>query len=152
MREDEYPAFEQRLKADYVEDIVDSGFLPRADAEAKADRDLGTELADGLATADTHLFVVEDETGAAVGHLFVGVRPNQAGHRRAFVYDVWISKAFRGRGLGRAALQALESEVHGWGLDRIELNVFGHNERARGLYRSLGYDELAVLMGKTLAR
>jgi RimJ/RimL family protein N-acetyltransferase len=42
--------------------------------------------------------------------------------------------------------------VHGWGLDRIELNVFGHNERARGLYRSLGYDELAVLMGKTLAR
>ena len=34
------------------------------------------------------------------------------------------------------------------GLDRIELNVFGGNEVARGLYRSLGFAESAVYMGK----
>jgi hypothetical protein len=33
---------------------------------------------------------------------------------------------------------------------RIELNVMGGNEVARGLYRGLGYDEVAVYMGKTL--
>jgi ribosomal protein S18 acetylase RimI-like enzyme len=36
------------------------------------------------------------------------------------------------------------------GLDRIELNVMGGNEVARGLYRSLAYDEVAVYMGKTV--
>jgi hypothetical protein len=36
------------------------------------------------------------------------------------------------------------------GLDRIELHVVGGNEVARGLYRSLAYDEVAVYMGKSL--
>ena len=45
---------------------------------------------------------------------------------------------------------ALEDEVRAHGLDRIELNVFGGNEVARGLYRSLGYAESAVYMVKRL--
>jgi len=32
----------------------------------------------------------------------------------------------------------------------MELNVFGGNDVARGLYRSLGYVERAVLMGKDI--
>jgi ribosomal protein S18 acetylase RimI-like enzyme len=35
-------------------------------------------------------------------------------------------------------------------VERLRLNVFGHNTRARALYRSLGYEELSVLMGKSL--
>ena len=45
---------------------------------------------------------------------------------------------------------ALEDEVRAHGLDRIELNVFGGNAVARGLYRSLGYAESAVYMVKDL--
>jgi ribosomal protein S18 acetylase RimI-like enzyme len=45
---------------------------------------------------------------------------------------------------------ALEDEVHAHGLARIELNVFGGNEVARGLYRSLGNAEAAVRMDKKL--
>jgi len=33
---------------------------------------------------------------------------------------------------------------------RVELTVFGGNEVARTLYRSLGYEESAVWMGKDL--
>jgi ribosomal protein S18 acetylase RimI-like enzyme len=44
----------------------------------------------------------------------------------------------------------LEDDVRSHGLGRIHLNVFGGNERARSLYRSLGYAELAVTMGKSL--
>jgi RimJ/RimL family protein N-acetyltransferase len=36
------------------------------------------------------------------------------------------------------------------GITRAELNVFGGNERARSLYRSLGYRELGIAMGKDL--
>jgi ribosomal protein S18 acetylase RimI-like enzyme len=36
------------------------------------------------------------------------------------------------------------------GFARVELNLWGGNERARSLYRSLGYRDLAVHMGKDL--
>ena len=53
-------------------------------------------------------------------------------------------------GLGRATMELLESEVRDRGLENVELNVFGGNEIARKLYRSLGFDERFVQMGKRL--
>jgi ribosomal protein S18 acetylase RimI-like enzyme len=41
-----------------------------------------------------------------------------------------------------------EDEARRRGIDRVALNVFGRNEVARGLYRSLGYEENAVSMSK----
>jgi ribosomal protein S18 acetylase RimI-like enzyme len=41
-----------------------------------------------------------------------------------------------------------ESEARARGPALVGLNVFGGNEVARGLYRSLGYDEVAVMMRK----
>ncbi len=43
-----------------------------------------------------------------------------------------------------------EAEARDRGIDRIALNVFGGNAVARGLYRSLGYEEQAVAMSKHL--
>jgi ribosomal protein S18 acetylase RimI-like enzyme len=43
-----------------------------------------------------------------------------------------------------------ESEARRRGLHRVALNVFGGNEVARNLYRSLGYGENAILMSKNL--
>ena len=45
----------------------------------------------------------------------------------------------------------LEDEARSLGLTRISLNVFGGNEVARSLYRSLGYAEKAVAMSKELS-
>jgi RimJ/RimL family protein N-acetyltransferase len=45
---------------------------------------------------------------------------------------------------------ATEDEARARGVHRIELHVFGGNDVARGLYRSLGYVETSVLMGKDL--
>jgi len=57
---------------------------------------------------------------------------------------------FRGGDVGRQAMLLLEDEARSRGLSRISLNVFGGNEIARSLYRSLGYAENAVWIGKTL--
>jgi len=43
-----------------------------------------------------------------------------------------------------------EAEAHRRGFRRIGLNVFGGNEIARNLYRSLGYTETAIHMRKNL--
>jgi len=45
---------------------------------------------------------------------------------------------------------AFEDEVRSLGYDSVTLNVFGGNTRARGLYGSLGYTEIAVEMRKSL--
>ena len=45
---------------------------------------------------------------------------------------------------------ALVDEVRSRGLGRIALNVFGQNDVARSMYRSVGYSETAVFMSKVL--
>jgi RimJ/RimL family protein N-acetyltransferase len=47
-------------------------------------------------------------------------------------------------------LALAEAEARSHGLHRIALNVFGGNEVARNLYRSLGYAESAVHMAKDI--
>ena len=68
----------------------------------------------------------------------------------AFIWDIAIVAEYRGRGYGRAALQALEPLVRELGYDSIGLHVFGDNEVARQLYRSVGYMETDVSMQKRL--
>ncbi len=75
-----------------------------------------------------------------------------AGGSVLFVYDVSILPEWQGRGYGRAAMRfgggarpPRAASTH------IELNVFGGNEVARNLYRSLGYVETSVQMRKELA-
>ena len=47
-------------------------------------------------------------------------------------------------------MTALEDEVRRLGHDTVGLNVWGGNEVARGLYRSLGWAEESVHMRKSL--
>jgi Sortase and related acyltransferases len=150
MREDEYEAFYADGVERYANDIVENGGFEREYARTKSIQDFAQILPDGLASPNQHVLVVEDDAGQSVGGLWWAVRTNQIGADYAFVYNVVIDEAQRGRGLGRAAMLALEDDVRAHGLDRIELNVFGGNEVARGLYRSLGLAESAVYMGKDL--
>jgi ribosomal protein S18 acetylase RimI-like enzyme len=101
-----------------------------------------------LETPDQSLHVIEAD-GVVAGSLWTAVRETDAG-RVLFVYEIRLSEDVRGRGIGRAAMTLAEEVAREQGLARIELNVFGGNEIARSLYRSLDYDEVAVYMGKSL--
>ena len=101
-------------------------------------------LADGAATKDTWIWAVEAD-GRRVGSVFVGIRDGGL-----WLYDITIDEAERGKGYGRGAMTALEDEVRRLGHDTIGLNVWGGNEVARGLYRSLGWAEESVHMRKSL--
>ena len=148
LREDEWESFVERSKRGYAADMVaNAGFTP-AFAQEKADRDFASTLTEGLATKGHSIFAVEDvETGEAVGRVWFA-RREVHGQEGAFLYDIDLDERVRGQGLGRQAMLLLEDEVSAQGLSRIALNVFGGNEVARGLYRSLGYAETAVWMSK----
>jgi ribosomal protein S18 acetylase RimI-like enzyme len=148
MREDEFPEWKANSVGAYATDMHVNGGVPRDAADAKATSDFDGLLGQGVETPDQFLHVIEED-GAVVGHLWTAARTSPIG-RVLFVYEVRVSEQARGRGLGREAMKFAERFAREQRLDRIELNVMGGNEVARGLYRSLGYDEVAVYMGKTI--
>jgi ribosomal protein S18 acetylase RimI-like enzyme len=145
LREDEFEAWAAEHTQGYAEGMISFADLSRDHAEAKAERELAAVLPQGVETESTHLWVVEDETGRNVGSILLGVREGEA-----WLYDITIAEAERGRGFGRAAMLALEDEVRSLGFDKLLLNVWGGNEVARSLYSSLGYAEVSVWMKKRL--
>ncbi|MGD0852683.1 MAG: GNAT family N-acetyltransferase [Acidimicrobiales bacterium] len=91
--------------------------------------------------------VIADEV--TVGTLWMG-RPFSGEGDTWFIFDIEISKDSRGRGYGRAAMEAAEEWTRARGGTRVALNVFGPNLTARSLYDSLGYEVLATSMFKDI--
>jgi len=149
MTAEEFPTFVATTRAGYAHDIEVHGGQTHAAAQQKADQDMATVLPLGLDSPGHAIFVVEAD-GGPVGRLWLAERPS-GGRQVLFIYDISIDPEHQGRGYGRAAMGLAEVEARARGLARIELNVFGGNEVARGLYRSLGYVETSVQMGKDLA-
>ena len=151
LREDEFDAYFAHGRMAYARDMVDQAGLSREAAEAKAEHDWTSLLGQGLSSSGQFLFAVEDAaTGERVGDLWYAEREDESGGNAAFVYSVEIFESFRGRGLGRRAMLLIEEHARSRGLTQISLTVFGGNDVARSLYRSLDYSETAVFMAKDL--
>ena len=144
LREDEFAEWDEAHRRGYASGLVEHiGMSPEA-AEAKVARDIAGVLPDGFATPAARIWAVEVD-GRRVGSVFLGVRDGGA-----WLYDITIDEAERGKGYGRGAMTALDEEVRKLGHDTIGLNVWGANAVARGLYRSLGWTEESVHMRKRL--
>jgi ribosomal protein S18 acetylase RimI-like enzyme len=148
--DDEVREFIDGLHDEYVRGLIEDAGLSQHEAEEKAASDHAALFPDGKPQPDQRMYVVERETGEPVGHVFWAKRSAPGSAERAFLYAVFISEPFRGRGHGREAMQLLEEEVRAAGLPGIDLNVWGRNDLARALYRKLGYEERAVFMSKDL--
>jgi ribosomal protein S18 acetylase RimI-like enzyme len=150
LRDDEVPEFIGGLREEYVQGLMEDAGLSQDEAEEKAASDHSALFPGGKRQADQHMYVVERDTGEPVGHVFWAKRSAPGSGPRAFLYQVFISEPFRGRGHGREAMQLLEDEVRAAGLPGVDLNVWGRNDLARSLYHKLGYEERAVFMSKEL--
>lgn len=128
---------------EYTRQVEQYGGWSHDDARAKAEKDMAQTFPGGRAQPDHRLFHLVEDGGGRVGILWYATQ-----ERGVWLYQVTIDEPHRGRGLGREAMALLEEEARALGVPRVELNVFGGNEAARSLYRSLGYREDAVVMSK----
>jgi ribosomal protein S18 acetylase RimI-like enzyme len=145
---EEFDAWRATMVEAYAGDLAANGGLTPVQAQRKAESDTASLLPDGVLTPGHEILWLRD--GATrVGRLWVAERTSH-GAPILFVYEVAVDPQHRGRGYGRAAMLLAEEIARRHGLEEIGLNVFGGNAVARGLYRSLGYDERAVTMGKHL--
>ena len=138
-----FEAWHPRTWANYRADLLRAGYT-----EAQADENiLGTIAAtmpDGKLGSGQHVFEVrEDEV--AVGVAWLAERGSEW-----FIYDIEIDAEHRGKGLGRAAMRAIEEFVRSRGGASIGLSVFGFNTVAQHLYESEGYDTVRISMSKPL--
>lgn len=151
MTDEEYDAFVARSVRDYARGQVRAGSWDEADAERLAQEKFDALVPEGILT-DGHFFctIRDAATDERVGHLWFAVERRE-NRPIAYVYEISIEESQRRRGFARAALRALEEKARMRGLVAIGLHVFGDNEVARTLYRSLGFVETDVWMAKPVA-
>jgi ribosomal protein S18 acetylase RimI-like enzyme len=135
------------MVAHYIEERVSAGELPetaRASGTAQFE-----QLFPGGEPAEGQHVMAAVQDGEVVGTLWMG-RPFSNDEHTWYVFYVEVDEAFRGRGLGRATMEAAERWTIEHGGTRIALNVFGPNAVARSLYDSLGFQVMATSMYKEL--
>jgi phosphinothricin acetyltransferase len=91
------------------------------------------------------LVVGENEAGEVVA--WASAPPYRA-HRPAYAgvgdFSIYVARAARGRGAGRATLAALIEEAEDRGYWKLVSRVFPENEASLSLCRSLGFREVGV--------
>lgn len=121
----------------YARDWISAG-VPEDEALARSETVHAQLLPEGPATPGVRLHHLHAD-GAEVGHLWVADRETEAGEREAYVYDVEVAEAHRGRGHGRTLMLLAERIAHEAGHGAVGLHVFAGNTPAATLYASLGY-------------
>jgi ribosomal protein S18 acetylase RimI-like enzyme len=133
--------------AAYVDERVAAG-----DDRDSAERRLAEDrklFFPGDAPAPGHLIYRVLDDDVAVGALWIGPE-HGAPPEHWWVWTIEIDEPFRGRGIGRAAMELAEQEARRRGAKQLGLNVFGANHIARSLYESLGYGISRLQMFKVL--
>lgn len=134
--------------ATYRQDLIDAGESVEA-ADKNVEHHKKMLFEDGRPGAGQYVFDAF-EGDKRVGVLWLS---QQDGGKSAewFVYDIVIEPEHRGKGYGRATMEAGENFAREHGGNSLALNVFGPNTVARRLYESMDYQLVAQSMKKSLA-
>lgn len=137
---------------DLVPRLVSFGPLTTRDADAvvaSSERTLVDAVERAVAAAPgVAVLVAEDGRGQALGCVQVQQGSEYfSGTPEAYVAVLVVAEGAEGRGVGRALMAAAEGWARERGLDRLALEVFAGNGRARDFYRQQGFvdDSLRVV-------
>ncbi|NYH11154.1 GNAT family N-acetyltransferase [Pseudomonas moraviensis] len=99
-----------------------------------------TFIAERMAGNESAIFLVEDESGEALG--FVQLYPTFSSidaHRTWLLSDLFTTPAARGRGVGRLLMNTARDFAVETGAKGLVLETATDNFTAQGLYESLGW-------------
>jgi ribosomal protein S18 acetylase RimI-like enzyme len=151
MTAEEFVPYEDADAHHYAENMVKAGFWSPEGAFKKA-RDIHANLLpEGVHTQDHLFFVIEDiQNKESMGVIWLFI-DRETEPPSGFIYDLLLHAQFRGRGLGKQAMLALEQKAKDLGLSSLALNVFEDNTVAKALYTSLDYQIQSSNMRKLLS-
>lgn len=144
----EFESWLPRSRENFAAAKMKGQALTRAEALAVSEKAYQDLLPQGLNTPDHFLFMARNQ-GSDVGFVWFCAR-GPANNRKAYIYDVEVYEAFRGQGFGRAIMLEVEQRAREMGLKHVGLHVFGFNETAIQLYKSLDYQVTGIMMEKPI--
>jgi ribosomal protein S18 acetylase RimI-like enzyme len=89
-----------------------------------------------------HVALVAEEDGEVVGTLYANLATAHFG----YVFGVYTVPAARGRGVGRALMQAIAAHLREQGREYVVLSVDTPNEGAREFYARLGFEDASRML------
>jgi ribosomal protein S18 acetylase RimI-like enzyme len=135
------------LKNRYIQDRMDSNMMNRDAATSFTSRQWESILADGKTTQDHYFSHFRNKDKSNVGWSWIYV---DKALQNAFVFEFYLDSQFRGQGLAKPALAALEVFARAKGATTLGLNVFARNSVAKSLYLSYGFREVSTDMIKPI--
>lgn len=91
-----------------------------------------------------HPIVVVEEAGVIVAFASTSAYRARECYSGIADYSVYVTRAMRGRGAGRAAMQALIAAAGRAGFWKLLSRLFVENTASRGLMASLGFREVGI--------
>jgi len=146
MRQEDFEPYLERGIRDYADDHVRNGNWTVEESLERSRKEFEHLLPDGVHSKDQFLYSIVDEKDEnKIGWLWVQVKD-----QKAFIYDFVIDEEFRGQGLGKQALVALDEKLKSMDVQSVGLHVFGDNVTAQELYKKMGYQITGMHMKKVL--
>lgn len=85
--------------------------------------------------SDDVWFLIEIK-GSQIGFVWIQIKILE---KTAFGYDIYLEPQFRSQGIGRKVMIKCGKKLKAMGIETVEICVFKHNEIARRLYTSFGF-------------
>ena len=92
-----------------------------------------------------HAFLVAGAPGQVAGFVTYAQFRAGVGYARTMEHTILVGAAGRGRGLGRALIEAAEGHARARGAHALFAGVSGANPDGRAFHSAMGYAEVAVL-------
>ena len=137
MLADEFPAYRDYFVVDYGNEIAENYGYPLEKSHAIARQELADDLPQTVDTPDHVLLCIETaEAGQLVGYLWYKLLDKG---ETIFALDFVVFEQFRNKGVGKAAMAAVEKQLAERGVEQIKLRVAFENKGAFRLYENAGF-------------
>ncbi len=89
---------------------------------------------------------IAEENEQIIGFV-MGIRSFQGTY---FLWDIGVTPAYRGQGIGRRLVREVEKELGRMGFKRVELTIDPDNLPSQKLFEKMGYENISERVGNTI--
>jgi len=149
--EDEFAAFSEYFIADYSKEIFENYGYSITKACELAEQSLRESFPNGVEHSEHDLLCIVQVINTlptVTGYLWHKVNISK---KSTFIYDFYIDEKYRGKGIGKQAINALEGQLKHQKIFEIQLRVAFHNKRAFKLYKEVGFNITGYNMSKLIS-